>query len=183
VVVCRAITLRRLDRRTRRVMIASGQVSSMPKIATVDQERLVIVGATGMVGGYALRCALKNPCRRKCDCYRAQEARHLAPQADGGSRLRRLPRSALHHGREPHAPTKAEYIRADQPVTFRLVRDSTRFRTCSTRSTLAGRFGSGLRFFRDGRSRVVAASCARTRRLLFVHLPQNLMNKVGSPTV
>jgi uncharacterized protein YbjT (DUF2867 family) len=30
-------------------------------IATADQERLVIVGATGMVGGYALRFALENP--------------------------------------------------------------------------------------------------------------------------
>ena len=29
--------------------------------ATANQERLVIVGATGMVGGYALRYALANP--------------------------------------------------------------------------------------------------------------------------
>jgi uncharacterized protein YbjT (DUF2867 family) len=36
-------------------------VSSTTNIATADQKRLVIVGATGMVGGYALRCALKNP--------------------------------------------------------------------------------------------------------------------------
>jgi uncharacterized protein YbjT (DUF2867 family) len=42
-------------------MIASSQVSSVTKIATADQERLVIVGATGMVGGYALRYALENP--------------------------------------------------------------------------------------------------------------------------
>jgi uncharacterized protein YbjT (DUF2867 family) len=42
-------------------MIASSQVSSITKIATVEQERLVIVGATGMVGGYALRYALENP--------------------------------------------------------------------------------------------------------------------------
>jgi uncharacterized protein YbjT (DUF2867 family) len=42
-------------------MIASGQESSMSKIATAEQERLVIVGATGMVGGYALRYALENP--------------------------------------------------------------------------------------------------------------------------
>jgi uncharacterized protein YbjT (DUF2867 family) len=34
---------------------------SATKIATSDQERLVIVGATGMVGGYALRYALENP--------------------------------------------------------------------------------------------------------------------------
>jgi uncharacterized protein YbjT (DUF2867 family) len=42
-------------------MIASSQVSSLTNIATADQERLVIVGATGMVGGYALRYALENP--------------------------------------------------------------------------------------------------------------------------
>jgi hypothetical protein len=40
-------------------MIASSQVSSITNIATADQERLVIVGATGMVGGYALRYALE----------------------------------------------------------------------------------------------------------------------------
>jgi uncharacterized protein YbjT (DUF2867 family) len=42
-------------------MIASSQMSSTTNIATADQERLVIVGATGMVGGYALRYALENP--------------------------------------------------------------------------------------------------------------------------
>jgi uncharacterized protein YbjT (DUF2867 family) len=42
-------------------MIASSQVSSIANIATADQERLVIAGATGMVGGYALRYALENP--------------------------------------------------------------------------------------------------------------------------
>ena len=42
-------------------MIASSQVSSMTNIATANQKRLVIVGATGMVGGYALRYALENP--------------------------------------------------------------------------------------------------------------------------
>jgi uncharacterized protein YbjT (DUF2867 family) len=36
-------------------------MSSMMKIATGEQARLVIVGATGMVGGYALRYALENP--------------------------------------------------------------------------------------------------------------------------
>ena len=39
-------------------MIASSQESSVTNIATADQKRLVIVGATGMVGGYALRYAL-----------------------------------------------------------------------------------------------------------------------------
>ena len=37
--------------------VASGASMSVP---TVGQERLVLVGATGMVGGYALRCALDN---------------------------------------------------------------------------------------------------------------------------
>ena len=41
-------------------MIAISQVSSVMNIATADQRRLVIVGATGMVGGYALRYALGN---------------------------------------------------------------------------------------------------------------------------
>src|SRR6201987_1113045 len=44
-------------------------------VPTADHKRLVIVGATGMVGGYALRYALKHPCvkfataiaRRKLD--------------------------------------------------------------------------------------------------------------------
>jgi uncharacterized protein YbjT (DUF2867 family) len=42
-------------------MKASGQVSSTTNLGTAEQERLVIVGATGMVGGYALRYALENP--------------------------------------------------------------------------------------------------------------------------
>jgi uncharacterized protein YbjT (DUF2867 family) len=42
-------------------MIASSQMSSTTNIATAGQKRLVIVGATGMVGGYALRYALENP--------------------------------------------------------------------------------------------------------------------------
>jgi len=41
-------------------MIASSQMSSTTNIATSGQKRLVIVGATGMVGGYALRYALDN---------------------------------------------------------------------------------------------------------------------------
>src|SRR5579863_8460577 len=42
-------------------MIASSQMSSTTNIATAGQKRVVIVGATGMVGGYALRYALENP--------------------------------------------------------------------------------------------------------------------------
>jgi uncharacterized protein YbjT (DUF2867 family) len=38
--------------------VAPGALMSLP---TVGQKRLVIVGATGMVGGYALRYALENP--------------------------------------------------------------------------------------------------------------------------
>ncbi len=41
-------------------MIASSQVSSITNIATTDQKRFVIVGATGMVGGCVLRYALDN---------------------------------------------------------------------------------------------------------------------------
>ncbi len=36
-------------------------MSSTTNVATVDSKRLVILGATGMVGGYALRDALENP--------------------------------------------------------------------------------------------------------------------------
>src|SRR5260370_33555567 len=32
-----------------------------PNVPTVGRTRVVIVGATGMVGGYALRCALGHP--------------------------------------------------------------------------------------------------------------------------
>jgi uncharacterized protein YbjT (DUF2867 family) len=44
-------------------MTATNKVVSgtSPNISTVGQKRLVIVGATGMVGGYALRYALENP--------------------------------------------------------------------------------------------------------------------------
>jgi uncharacterized protein YbjT (DUF2867 family) len=42
-------------------MMASSQVSSITNIATAEQPRLVIVGATGMVGGYVLRYALRSP--------------------------------------------------------------------------------------------------------------------------
>ena len=42
-------------------MIASSQMFSTTNIATAGQKRLVIVGATGMVGGYALRYALDHP--------------------------------------------------------------------------------------------------------------------------
>jgi len=52
------------DRQPRSVMTAttSNQVSSAAAmtVPTARQKRLVIVGATGMVGGYALRHALDN---------------------------------------------------------------------------------------------------------------------------
>jgi len=41
-------------------MTASSQMSSTTNMATAGQRRLVIVGATGMVGGYAVRYALEH---------------------------------------------------------------------------------------------------------------------------
>jgi uncharacterized protein YbjT (DUF2867 family) len=41
-------------------MIPGSQVSSITNISTTSQKRLVIVGATGMVGRYSLRYALEN---------------------------------------------------------------------------------------------------------------------------
>ena len=41
-------------------MTAPNQVASM-NVPSAGEKRLVIVGATGMVGGYALRYALRNP--------------------------------------------------------------------------------------------------------------------------
>ena len=45
-------------------MTATNQLSSMNS-PQVGETRLVIVGATGMVGGYALRYALENPTVRR----------------------------------------------------------------------------------------------------------------------
>jgi uncharacterized protein YbjT (DUF2867 family) len=42
-------------------MIASDRMSFLTNIANADQKPLVIIGASGMVGGYALRYALDNP--------------------------------------------------------------------------------------------------------------------------
>jgi len=55
----------------------SGTAMAVP---AVGQKRLVVVGATGMVGGYALRFALDN-----FAVDWAQESRHHAPQAERGS--------------------------------------------------------------------------------------------------
>src|SRR6202049_479751 len=49
--VCRTTAIRRLGRGARFVM----------SVPAASQKRIVIVGATGMVGGYALRCALDHP--------------------------------------------------------------------------------------------------------------------------
>jgi hypothetical protein len=59
--------------------VTNSTTGSSMSVPTADQTRLVIVGATGMVGGYALRYR-----------YWAQEARDLARQAERGfaSRLR-----------------------------------------------------------------------------------------------
>ena len=53
------------------------------------QKRVVIVGATGMVGGHALRYALGPSRRRECDRYWAQEARCLERQVERGPSSRR----------------------------------------------------------------------------------------------
>jgi|HubBroStandDraft_6_1064221.scaffolds.fasta_scaffold00152_33 hypothetical protein len=55
-------------------MIASRQVSSTTNVGTAEQERLVIVGATGMVGGYGLPLHAREPGCHKCDCDWAQGA-------------------------------------------------------------------------------------------------------------
>ncbi len=53
--------------------VTSAQAGSM-NVPIAGQKRLVIVGATGMVGGYALRYALEHPAVGTCDVNRAQEA-------------------------------------------------------------------------------------------------------------
>src|SRR5580692_8606078 len=60
--VCGAPAVRGLDRRAHSVMTATNKVvsSASMSVPTVGQKRLVIVGASGMVGGYALRYALDN---------------------------------------------------------------------------------------------------------------------------
>jgi uncharacterized protein YbjT (DUF2867 family) len=59
-VVCRAPPVCELDRRANSVMTANDHTTSRRSMSapTVGQERLVIVGASGMVGGYVLRYAL-----------------------------------------------------------------------------------------------------------------------------
>src|ERR1700756_2434456 len=58
--VCGAQAVRRLDRGAHPVMTATNTMASgaSMSVPTVDQKHLVIVGATGMVGGHALRYAL-----------------------------------------------------------------------------------------------------------------------------
>src|ERR1700719_2447314 len=58
-----AQAVRGLDRRAHSVMTATNKVGSgaSMSVSSVGQKRLVIVGATGMVGGYAVRYALDNP--------------------------------------------------------------------------------------------------------------------------
>jgi hypothetical protein len=61
-------------------------------VSAAGQTRLVIVGATGMVGGYALRYALDHPAVGPVTAIGRRKVRHLAPQAESGSasRLRGL---------------------------------------------------------------------------------------------
>jgi len=47
----------------------------------MSQKRLLLVGATGMVGGYALRYALEKRRSWNCYCYRAPEARYFTSKA------------------------------------------------------------------------------------------------------
>ena len=60
--VCGAPAVCGLDRRAHSVMTATNKVTSDASmgVAIAGQKRLVIVGASGMVGGYALRYALDN---------------------------------------------------------------------------------------------------------------------------
>lgn len=56
------VSLRRLAGGARIVMtVTNSATGSSMNVPTADQARLVIVGATGMVGGYALRYALEHP--------------------------------------------------------------------------------------------------------------------------
>src|ERR1700677_1855348 len=61
-VVRGAQAVRGLDRRAHSVMTATTKVGSGASMSgsSVGQKRLVLVGASGMVGGYALRYALDN---------------------------------------------------------------------------------------------------------------------------
>jgi hypothetical protein len=69
--------------------LASGASMSL---STVGQKRLVIVGATGMVGGYALRYALENPAVGSVTSIGRKKLGISHPQAERGraSKLRRL---------------------------------------------------------------------------------------------
>src|SRR5580692_7718499 len=60
--VCGAPAVRGLDRRAHSVMTATDKLvsSASMNVPTVGQKRLVVVCASGMVGGYALRYALDN---------------------------------------------------------------------------------------------------------------------------
>jgi len=61
--ICGASAVRGLDRRAHSFMTATNKVAldTSMSIPSAGQQRLVIVGASGMVGGYALRYALDNP--------------------------------------------------------------------------------------------------------------------------
>jgi hypothetical protein len=87
-----------------------------PNIATADQKRLVIVGATGMVGGYALHYALENPAvasvtaigRRKLGISHPKLTEVLHPDFADCSPLAEVLSSQLpaaHAGLELHGPT------------------------------------------------------------------------------
>jgi len=64
-------------------------------VPAVGRKRLVVVGATGMVGGYALRYALDHPVVERATAIRHRRLGHIAFQAGRGpaSRLRGLYRA------------------------------------------------------------------------------------------
>ena len=74
-------------------MTTSSQISSAASmgVPASSQNRLVIVGASGMVGGYALRYALDNPGVKRYVNW-TQESWHRASEAETGSasELRKL---------------------------------------------------------------------------------------------
>ena len=75
-------------------MTTNNQISSAASLTApiVGQNRLVIVGATGMVGGYALRYALDNSEVKSVTSIGRKTAWHLASEAGTGSasELRKL---------------------------------------------------------------------------------------------
>ena len=60
----------------------SGTASSSRNVSAAARKRLVIVGATGMVGGYALRCALEHPGVERATAIGRRKLGILHPKLD-----------------------------------------------------------------------------------------------------